>query len=209
VFTCPRGIDLTKFKPRAEGAENEFSVITTRGLNRGYRVDVVIRAVAVARRDFPGISALIAGGGEAEAELRRLAADVGVADRVKLPGHVVNGELPGYLARSAVYVSPVPSDGVSASLLEAMASGTFPVVRDIEANSAWIEHGKNGFLVPGDDPSAYAAAIVAACRDEALRRSAAEANRRILEERGEIRSNMKRIEAAYLELAAAGRSARR
>lgn len=202
VFVCPRGIDLTKFKPRAGGAENEFSVITTRGLHRGYRVDIVIRAVAEARRDLPGISALIAGGGEAEAELRSLAADLGVADRVKLPGHVVNGELPGYLARSAVYVSPVPSDGVSASLLEAMACGTFPIVRDIEANSAWIQHGTNGFLVRDDDPRSYAAAITAACRDDGLRRRAADENLRILGERGEIRSNMKRMEAAYLELAA-------
>jgi glycosyltransferase involved in cell wall biosynthesis len=202
VLVCPRGIDLAKFKPRADGAGNEFSVITTRGLHRGYRVDIVIRAVAEARREVPGISALIAGGGEAEVELRRLAADLGVADRVKLPGHVVNGELPGYLASSAVYVSPVPSDGVSASLLEAMACGAFPIVRDIEANSTWIEHGRNGFLVPGDEPRSYAAAIAAACRDDALRRRAAEQNRRIVEERGEIRSNMKRIEAAYAELAA-------
>jgi glycosyltransferase involved in cell wall biosynthesis len=209
VFVCPRGIDLVKFKPRANGSEDQFSVITTRGLHRGYRVDIVIRAVAEARRDLPGISALIAGGGEAETELRRLAADLGVADRVKLPGHVVNGELPGYLASSAVYVSPVPSDGVSASLLEAMACGAFPIVPDIEANSIWIENGKNGFLVPDDEPRTYAAAITAACRDDGLRRRAAEQNRRIVEERGEIRSNMRRIEAAYLELAAAGRSARR
>jgi len=204
VLICPRGIDLTKFKARGEGTENEFSVITTRGLHRGYRVDVVIRAVAEARRDFPGISALIAGGGEAEAELRRLAADLGIGDRVKLPGHVINGELPGYLARSAVYVSPVPSDGVSASLLEAMACGAFPIVPDIEANSIWIEHGKNGFLVPDDEPRTFAAAITAACRDDGLRRRAAEQNRRIVEERGEAKANMRRIEAAYAELVARG-----
>jgi len=205
VFVCPRGIDLEKFKARAEGAADEFSVITTRGLHRGYRVDVVIRAIAEARRELPGVNALIAGGGEAEEELRGLARNLGVGDRVKIPGHVVNGELPGYLARSAVYVSPVPSDGVSASLLEAMAAGAFPIVRDIEANRAWVEHGRNGFLVPGDAPTAYAGAIVSACRDEPLRRRAADENRHIVHERGNLLVNMRRIEAAYLDLAAVGR----
>jgi glycosyltransferase involved in cell wall biosynthesis len=205
VFVCPRGIDLEKFKARAEDARDEFSVITTRGLHRGYRVDIVIRAIAEACREIPGINALIAGGGEAEQELRYLANDLGIGDRVRIPGHVVNGELPGYIARSAVYVSPVPSDGVSASLLEAMASGAFPIVRDIEANRSWVEHGRNGFLVPGDAPSAYAGAIVSACRDGSLRRRAAEENRRIVLERGNILVNMRRIEAAYLDLAAARR----
>ncbi|MBM3307534.1 MAG: glycosyltransferase family 4 protein [Candidatus Eisenbacteria bacterium] len=208
VFVCPRGIDLEKFAARPDAAEDEFSVVTTRGLHHGYRVDIVVRAVAEARREVPGISALVAGGGEAEEALRALAAGLGVGDRVRFPGHVMNGELPGYLARSAVYVSPVPSDGVSASLLEAMACGAFPVVRDIEANRFWVEHGKNGFLVAGDDPGGYAAAIAAACRDHELRRAAAERNRRIVEERGDIRVNMKRIEAAYGELVARASSAR-
>jgi len=203
VFVCPRGIDVGRFAARPAGGGDEFTVIATRGLHRGYRIDLLVRAVALARREVPGITALIAGDGEAAAELRALAADLGVGDRVRFEGHVPYDALPGLLGRSAVYVSPVPSDGVSASLLEAMACGAFPVVRDIEANRHWVTDGANGFLVRGDDAEAYARAIAAAAKDAALRSRAALENRRVVEERGDIATNMRRIEAAYFEVAAA------
>ena len=48
------------------------------------------------------------------------------------------------------------------SILEAMASGSFPIVTDIAANRAWISHGRNGFLVPSGNDKALAAGIIEA-----------------------------------------------
>ncbi|MBD3367983.1 MAG: glycosyltransferase [Candidatus Eisenbacteria bacterium] len=203
ILTCPRGIDLDLFAAREE-TDREIDVVTTRSLHRWYHLDVVVGAVA-RLAEGRAIRAVLAGEGDEREELLALAERLGVAGGVSLPGPVSYEELPGLLARSRVYVSPVPSDGVSASLLEAMATGVFPIVRDIEANRLWIENGSNGFLVAGDDVADYAEAIERALSDDGHRAKAAELNRSIVEERGDIRKNLGRIACAHEELVASYR----
>ncbi len=204
IFECPRGIDLTRFAPRDGDAEDEYSVVTTRSLQRHYRLGVVLQALALVREEVPSVTGAVAGTGNCAAELEGLTRDLGIEDRVWFAGGVAYDELPGLLGKSSVYVAAVRVDGVSASLLEAMARGCFPVVWDNEANRYWIDNGRNGFLVAGTGPEAYAEAITAALSDRDLRARAAEINRAIVEERGDLSKNMKTIEAAYLGLVGAG-----
>jgi len=203
VFVCPKGIDLDRFVATPAG-DREYTVIAARALHRRYNVDVILRAVAEARACVPRATAIIAGRGEAAEELKRLAEDLDIADRVLFPGFIVNEELPELFGKSDVYVSAVPTDGVSSSLLEAVACGCFPVVADNEANRQWIEDGRNGFLIADVTPESYADAIGRACEDRPLRERAAEINRAIVEDRADIRKNMKTIEERYRSLVEGG-----
>jgi glycosyltransferase involved in cell wall biosynthesis len=72
---------------------------------------------------------------------------------------LLHGDLPGFLRAADVYVSASSSDGTSSSLLEAMASGLYPVVSDITANRPWVEHGKNGLLFAVGDAASLAEAL--------------------------------------------------
>jgi glycosyltransferase involved in cell wall biosynthesis len=200
ILTCHRGIDIGRFSPGAEEDRVPNSVIVTRNLNRWYGIDVIVRALALARREIGDITGTLAGDGEAEGELRELAGELGMSDIVEFAGRVPHDELPERLRRSSVYVSSVRTDGVSASLLEAMATGCFPIVRDNDANRHWVTSGENGLLVKGGDPAAYAEAIVAACQDDALRSEAARLNRDIITERADSTKNMRTIERAYQAL---------
>ena len=70
----------------------------------------------------------------------------------------LTGQLPlarvGELLREAdVYVSAATSDGTSSSLLEAMASGAFPVVTSIRANRDWLEDGSTGLFFEPREPA--------------------------------------------------------
>jgi len=199
TLTHPRGIDLERFPPRGSG-KDESSVILTRTLHWHYRAQNIIRALAMMNGRVPPVSATIVGNGEYKEELQNLAGELGVSDRVRFAGEVPNDELPRLLGTTSIYASAVPVDGVSASLLEAMARGCFPIVWDNEANRQWIENGSNGLLVPGGDPSGYAEAIAKALSDDGLRTRAGEINRGIVEERGDLSKNMRTIEAAYSEL---------
>jgi glycosyltransferase involved in cell wall biosynthesis len=197
LFTCPRGIDLERFTVRPRGLDRGLTVIATRALHRSYCVDRIVRAVAIARHEIPEIRAAIVGDGEARAELEALAGELGVADQVNFMGDVDNRELPDLLHRSSIYVSAVPTDGVSASLLEAAACGCFPVVPDNAANRFWIRDGVNGCLLNEDSAEALAGAFVRAWRDTDLRDKAEAENRRIAEERGSLSTNMATIEERY------------
>lgn len=208
ILTTPRGIDLGLFRPGPPDDERTDTVVVTRTMHRAYRHDVVLRAVAAASREVPGLRCVFAGEGEAMNDLRALAAKLGIANRVEFAGEVTPDRLVGMLSGARVYTSSVRTDGVSASLLEAMACGAFPVVTDNEANRLWLDEGVNGILVQAVDPSAYAAAIVGVLRNREMRESAAVRNREIVESSADLDKNMRVIERAYAELvrAAAGGS---
>jgi glycosyltransferase involved in cell wall biosynthesis len=203
ILTCPRGIDLKRFTPPDE-ERRDVDVVSTRSLHRGYRVGVIVEALGIVSSEEP-VTAVLVGDGAQREELMGRVEELGMADRVSLPGPMSNRDLPGLLRRSRVSVSAVPSDGVSASLLEAMATGVFPIVRDIEANRLWVEDGRTALLVAGDDPADYAHAIARALGDDELRARAAEKNRRTVEERGDIERNLTRIGAAHEQLVSAYR----
>jgi len=197
ILTKHRGIDVAHFSPDESAERVPNSVVVTRNLNRWYRIDTVVRAVALARKEIAGATGTIAGDGEYAEGLKELTAELDMTDHIEFTGRVPHEELPQLLRTRSVYVSAVRTDGVSASLLEAMATGCFPIVRDNAANRHWVEDGVNGLLVAGDEPERFAEAIVAAFRDEGLRERAARLNREIVVERADSTVNMKAIEAAY------------
>jgi glycosyltransferase involved in cell wall biosynthesis len=199
ILTCPRGVDLELFAAGGEAVEGA-SVISTRTLHRMYHVDVIVRAIALVKNEVPGVSGIVVGDGNAATELEEMASALGIRDSVAFEGRVAYGRLPELLRASAIYASAVPTDGVSASLLEAMAVGCFPIVRDNEANRLWVDNGRNGLLISSGNPHDYAGAIRRVLADRGLRSRAAAENRRIVEERGDLSKNMRTFEAAYEEL---------
>ena len=197
ILTCPRGIDLRLFGAGVPASERECVVASTRALRRRYRLDVLLRALAIAAVEVPEMGAVVVGEGEDASRLVAVARRLGIADRVRFPGAVANRELPGLLGSAAIYASAIPTDGVSTSLLEAMACGAFPVVPLNAANSAWIEDGVGGRLVDPLSPGSYAEAFIRAWRDPDARQRAAVENRKTVEARADLDRNMRAIERAF------------
>jgi glycosyltransferase involved in cell wall biosynthesis len=125
----------------------------------------LIRAFALARARRPALRLLIAGGADSEAntrarraELMALAASLGVADAVRLPGHLRNPV--ALMARAALFVLSSRWEGFGNVLVEALACGTPVVSTDCPSGPMEIlDDGRWGPLVPVGDDSAIAAAI--------------------------------------------------
>ncbi len=75
------------------------------------------------------------------------------------------------------------SDGISTTLLEAMAVGTYPIQGTGSCGCEWIDPGRTGSLVSPHDTAALAAEIERAARDDVLVDAAAPVNRRVVERR--------------------------
>ena len=152
ILVRPRGVDLSKFYPSPSGPPiDALRLVSTRSLFPEYRHEIILEAVAaVARHGIP-IFLDIAGDGVLSERLRSQALRLGISEHVRFHGQIFHDRLPELLRQCNVYVAMPITEGVSASLLEAMASGCYPVVTDLVANRHWITPPTNGDLVRVDD----------------------------------------------------------
>jgi glycosyltransferase involved in cell wall biosynthesis len=132
-----------------------------------------------------------------EAQVRQMA----LADRVAFLGSLPLAEVAAKLRDADIFITTSRSDGANISLLEALASGCFPVVADIPATRQWFDAGAEGIAVPLDDAAALARGIIEAARDVGRRERAREVNRNVVLAKGLWRDNMKRSEEAFVALA--------
>lgn len=197
VETFPRGVDLGRFTYRPRPPGGQAVILSNRRLEPVYNIDQLIRAAPLVLRSHPEARFVIYGEGFLRQELETLAAACGVAGSVDFRGAIDHDQVPPALSGGDIYVSCSRSDGTSACLLEAMATGLYPIVSDIEANRDWIQNNCNGALVPLDDPEALSKALLEALDSPDGRRRAAERNRVIVERRASWEVNMNRIERAY------------
>jgi hypothetical protein len=110
----------------------------------------------------------------------------------------------GALATAHVYASVPSSDSMSASTMEAMARGCFPVVSDLPSQDGFIDHGVTGLRVPAGDINLLAIELQRALVDAELRLRAVALNRKKVETEGRLSVQVDRLEASFYELVERG-----
>ncbi|WP_186767670.1 glycosyltransferase family 4 protein [Blastopirellula retiformator] len=107
---------------------------------------------------FPDAKLMLVGEGPQEAELRERINSLGLQDRIFLPG--VFDDVSDLLDAADLFLLPSHEEGMSLSLLEAMAAGLPAIVTDIRGNRQLVESGRNGLLFPVDNVQALQEEIV-------------------------------------------------
>lgn len=201
IKTIPFGVDTQLFCPLSNSQSvRPFDVICTRKFDDVYDVGTLLRALPAIITRHPNLTCLLLDHGPLKDSLKRLARELGVEGNLRWLGWLPPQELAQWLRQTKVYVSASLSDGTSASLIEAMASGCFPVVSDIEANRPWIENGSTGFLFRPSDPEALAARVLQVLESETLRERALVVNRQKVERQANWRTIMGSVEELYQSL---------
>lgn len=214
VSVVPFGIDLAPFASVPEDA-----VAAVRARHPGpiwlsvgrlihYKaLDVALRAL----RDVPG-TLIVVGVGPMAAPWRRLAAELGVAERVVFRGAVSFDELVGlYHAATALWFpSDTRGEAFGIVQVEAMAAGCPVINAQIPWSGVpWVSrHDETGLTVPVDDPTAFAAAARRLVGEPGLRARLSGAARAAAHARFDHRAMARRILDLYEEILA-GRRARR
>jgi glycosyltransferase involved in cell wall biosynthesis len=140
-------------------------------LHRNKAFDVMLRALA----ELPGAYLWIAGSGPESEALRTLAAELGVASRVRYLGW--REDVAALLAAADVFVCPSRIEPLGNVVIEAWAHGTPVVAAAAAGPMSLIAPGENGLIVPLEDAPALALSIRTLIDNPALAGRLAEAGR--------------------------------
>lgn len=114
--------------------------------------------VLEALHDLPGASLWCIGEGGDRPALEKLARDLGLAERVHLPGNMPHDEVAKIVAAADVMALPSASEGLANAWVEALACGTPIVISDAGGAAELLDRPEAGAIVPRD-PAAIAEAI--------------------------------------------------
>lgn len=128
IEVIPNGVDLERFYPAEAGARQEMLRLLTVGrLSVTKRVDMLINAVEILRKEGIKARLTIAGSGALEQQLRHSISQKGLGEVIEMTGRVGPEEMPRLYRRSDILVSATMQEGMSNAMLEAMASG-LPII---------------------------------------------------------------------------------
>ena len=189
----PSGIDTELFRPgvsdaavrerHALGSSPVVCCVSRLVARKGQ--DMLIRALPLVAREVPGVRLLVVGIGPYEGALRKLAAGVGVADRVVFAGAAPYHELPAYFRAGNVFAMPCrlrwfgfDVEALGAVFLQGAAVGRPVIAGDSGGAPEAVKPGETGLVVDPTRPEPLAEALVSLLRDparaEAMGRAGAE-----------------------------------
>jgi len=190
VQVIHNGIDPDRFAPLASAraavrqelnlSNNHVAILQVARFHPVKDHDTAVRAFADAHARCRNTVLLLAGDGEERDEIEQLAAQLGVRDSVRFLG--VRTDIPRLMAAADLFMLSSLSEGISVTLLEAMAAGLPIAATEVGGNPEVVDHDRTGLLSPRRDAAGLASHLVTLTEDADLRKRMGEAGRtRLLE----------------------------
>jgi sugar transferase (PEP-CTERM/EpsH1 system associated) len=159
---------------------------------------VLLKACKLVFKEIPNAHLLLVGDGPLLDTLVQFTQDNAMANRVHFLG--ARKDVPEILRGLDVYVLSSQSEGMSNTILEAMASGRPVIATAVGGNPELVVDGETGLLVPPNDPEAMAAAITKLLRESELRQQMGRAGRRCVEQHFSLDVMVRNYAKVYLEV---------
>ena len=211
------GVDTDRFRPGlspagdlpwqgSDGAADDPIVIGTVGRldpvkNQGLLLEGFHR-ILESRPELRGrLRLIMTGDGPMRTGLAEAARQRGIADDVWMPGS--RGDVPDLMRSMDMFVLPSLNEGISNTILEAMASGLPVIASRVGGNPELVEDGDTGLLFEEGSVDDLAAAMGRYVDSAALRRKHGDAGRRRVLERFSLEAMVSNYLHVYDELMAA------
>lgn len=204
------GVDTERFRPAATReavlppgfAASDSLVIGTVGRLEAVKDQLtLVQAFAeLVRREAEGarLRLVLVGEGSLRAPIEALLAETGLAPQVWLAG--AREDVPALMAAMDLFVLPSLAEGISNTILEAMACGLPVVATRVGGNAELVREGLTGRLVERDAPAALAAALAGYVHDPQMRRDHGVAARQRIEAEFSLEGMVARYGDLYDEL---------
>ncbi len=178
VEVVPNGVDIARFTYEYSGAELEtlkrnlhkepgdIFLITTSRLVVKNAVGDIIESLEFLPKN---VKLLVLGVGYQLEELKRLATDKGVSDRVIFLGYVSHADMPKYLKVSDIFIRPSLSEGFGNSFIEAMAAGLPVIATPVGGIVDFLKNKETGLFCEVHSPEDIARKVEVYLHDKVLR----------------------------------------
>jgi glycosyltransferase involved in cell wall biosynthesis len=198
IVVVPNSVPLPNQVDRA--GEQPGRILFLGSVEAGKGVFELLEAVAKLAPAFPQVHLVIGGVGELD-RVRRRAAELGIRERVAVPGWIDRAGKQRELALAQIFCLPSHAEGLPMALLEAMAAAKAVVASTVGGIPEAVADGANGLLVAPGDAEALAGAIKALLGDSVLRARLGDQARATVGERFSTEAAFGQLSNLYRELA--------
>lgn len=207
VVRIVNGVDLTRFRPSADNLPDGWPfdpashwVIGTVGRLQAVKNPVLLADAFVRLLDrMPAarerMRLAIVGDGPLRTAIETVLDRADARALAWMPGE--RRDVASVLRAFDVFVLPSLAEGISNTLLEAMATGLPVVATNVGGNRELVDPECTGILVPNDDADALAGALIHYARDPVAARKAGQQGRRLAEQRHSLDAMVARYAALY------------
>jgi len=159
IDVIPNGVDFVQYYPAENSKKTDkLRFITVGRLSSIKRVGMLIDAIKILINQGCKIQFTIVGGGSAEGKLKQLISKNNLDSYIEMTDRVEHGRMPQLYRDSDLYVSASMQEGMSNSMLEALASGLPIVTTRCEGLDELIKD--NGVIVEKADAGSIAEAVI-------------------------------------------------
>jgi glycosyltransferase involved in cell wall biosynthesis len=187
--------------------DREPTLVFMGHLLRGKGIYDLVRAFALVAGHFPRLKLMCGGVGSID-EVRQLATQLDVRDRILCPGWLDPERKSAELASGTIFILPSYAEGMPMALLEAMSWRLPVITTPVGGIPQLVTHESNGLLVAPGDIDGLAAAIERLMKDPALRERLGSAARATIEAGFSLDEALEQLSRIYrrfgLEARAAG-----
>jgi glycosyltransferase involved in cell wall biosynthesis len=155
IRVLPHAVDTKRFHP--SDTPPDLDLISVGHLIPRKRMNVVVDAIAELQTRGIAVRTGILGEGPERAALEAQIKARGVEHLVTLLGF--RHDVEAMLRRSRIFALVSDWEGVPFAMIEALCTGLVPIVTDVGTIADWIEHERNGHIVPVGDARALADSI--------------------------------------------------
>ncbi|OIQ04345.1 MAG: hypothetical protein COZ27_03715 [Candidatus Moranbacteria bacterium CG_4_10_14_3_um_filter_41_65] len=180
ISIIQNGINIDEFKPNPAREVDEYvRILCVSRLTPRKGINYLVEAMEILleKNAERKIELWIVGEGDATVSLKQLAIDLGIEKQVKFFGLVKHSDLARYYEMADIFCLPSLNEGMSNTMLEALASG-MPIVATVTGGTEeLVGDGENGFYVKQKSPEDLAEKLEKLIEDADMRKRFGEASR--------------------------------
>ncbi len=176
------GIDVQEFFPDySKQNPNHFQIVCVSRVTPRKGIRFLVQAFKVLESRYKHVRMLVVGDGNEKKSLEDLVRSLGLEDKIVFLGVVAHEKVLEYYQKANVFVLPSLNEGMSNTMLEALACGLPVVATDTGGTKELITDGVNGLIVKMKDSNDLVEKIEKLILDSELEKSMALESRQLAE----------------------------